>query len=435
MHIHLIGIGGVSLSFMAKYLKAQGFFVTGSDIKESFITEELENMSMPIFYGHKPENCVGADIIIYNSAISNDNPELKYARINKIPCFERAEVLRLISKRYPSVIGVAGCHGKTSVTSMICHILSKANLKFTAHIGGFDTIFGNFYQNGNDLFLSEVCEFNKNIDKFDAKTAIVLNIDNDHLNSYEGLDEIAQTFYSYLNRADFRIVNSDDNFLKQYKKDCLTFGFKEGDYCLHNLINKNGKTMFEVYEYGAYLYDFHTDIIGKYQVENILAATAAARHLNICVSDIVKGLESFKGVKRRNEYINKFKGADVIADYAHHPTEIKSFLDYIIKKKYQNTHVVFQPHTYSRTKFLLDDFINLFKDFDKLYIYKTFAARENYDYEGSGENLSNKLPKSLYFDNFDELIKTLGEKVSAKDAVLVIGAGDLYDKFIRADYN
>lgn len=431
MHIHFIGIGGVSSSALAKYLKNQGFLVTGSDKNMSFVTNELKNYDIPVFYGHKEENCLGADIVIYNSAIKTDNKELIFAYKNKIPCLERADLLRYIAKKFSNVIGVSGCHGKTTVTSMIAHILFDANLAFTAHIGGFDKDFGNFYQCGNDIFLSEVCEFNKNIDKFDASLAIALNIDSDHLNSYENFQDIKNTFYRYLDRAKFAIINSDDQNLRRYANKCLTFGLKSGDYHCENLTYENNSTNFSVYENGQFLYQYKTSLIGEYQVANILAATASTRRLGIDGNLICKGLQRFSGVKRRNEFLYKLNGADIFADYAHHPTEIKAFLDYINCKKYKKIHLVFQPHTYSRTKNLKNQFIDVLKDIDNLYLYKTFAAREEYDYDGSALKLSQNLPKSQYFDDFNELINELLQSVNIDEIILVVGAGDLYNEFVN----
>lgn len=431
MHIHFIGIGGVSTSALAKYLKAKSFFVTGSDKNRSYITNELQRLDIPIFYDHKEENCLGADIVIYNSAIKGDNPELIFALKNKIPCLERADLLRYISKKFATVIGVSGCHGKTTVTSMIAHILSQANLPFTAHVGGFDKDFGNFYQCGNDIFLSEVCEFNKNIDKFDATLAIALNIDNDHLTSYENFQDIKNTFYRYLDRAKFAIINSDDENLRRYTDKCLTFGLKSGDYHCDNLTFENNSTRFSVYEKEQFLYEYKTNLIGKYQVANVLAATATARRLGIDGNVICKGLQSFGGVKRRNEFLCKLNGADIFADYAHHPTEIKAFLDYVNCKKYKKVHLVFQPHTYSRTKNLQNQFIEVLKEVDNLYLYKTYAAREEYDHDGSALKLSQNLPKSQYFDEFTELINKLCQSVNVDEAVLIVGAGDLYDEFVN----
>ncbi len=432
MHIHFIGVGGVSTSSLAKYLKTQGFFVTGSDKRRSFITNELQMLGIQVFYGHKEENCFGADIVIYNSAIKGDNPELIYALKNKIPRLERAELLRYISKKFATVIGVSGCHGKTTVTSMVAHILSQANLKFTAHIGGFDKDFGNFYQCGKDIFLSEVCEFNKNIDKFDASLALALNIDNDHLNSYENFQDIINTFYRFLNRAKCAIINLDDYNLRRYANKRKTFGLKVGDYHCKNLTAENNSTCFSVYEYGQFLYEYKTSLIAEYQVANILAATATARHFGVDGDLICKGLQSFCGVKRRNEFLYKLNGADVFADYAHHPTEVKAFLDFVNCKNYKKIHVVFQPHTYSRTKNLSRQFIDTLKDVDNLYLYKTYAAREEYDYGGSALKLSQNLPKSQYFDEFADLIKTLRQSVKGGEVVLVVGAGDLYDKFVNS---
>lgn len=414
------------MSALAKYLSNHGFFVTGSDRFHSFATDELEYLGIKVFIGHKADNINGSDVVIYSSAIEKENPELLFAIKNKIPCFDRAELLNYLSKRFKFKIGVSGCHGKTTVTSMLSHILYSANCSFTAHIGGYDKKFGNLIDNGQRIFLTEICEFSRNINKFTADVAVALNIDNDHMNCYDSMEDLADTFYNFLDRSKYKIVNIDDKYLKKYRGSKITYGFKEGDFYIKNLEYTKGTQTFTVMEYGRPILDISTNLPGRYSVLNLLAAVAASRSLGVNKDAVLKGIASFTGVKRRNEFIGRLKGAKVIADYAHHPSEIKCFLEGL--KINGRLFVVFQPHTYSRTRLLFKDFIKALGGIENLYLYKTYAARENYDIEGSARKLADNLPKSKYYDDFDSLYEDLRNTIANDDTIIILGAGDLYER-------
>lgn len=428
MYIHIIGIGGVSTSAIAKYLIGKGFTVSGSEQKASIFTKELEQLGVKITYFHDYKNCIGKDLIIYNSAISNDNPEFRYAVENKIPLLKRSEVLKLISKGFGKTVGVAGSHGKTTVTSLLCHVFDRANLSFMSHIGGLDHTYGNYYSSGNEVFLSEVCEFEKNVNNFDADYAVLLNVDDDHLDCYESFDDLKQTFYAYLERAKYRIVNRDDENLKHYYSSSITFGLNQGDYHLKNLCKDGYCTRFTVVSDGKSLFDLRTSLVGNYNLSNVLSAVALSKTIGIDDKYIIGAVSAFNGVKRRNEMIGEINGAIVVADYAHHPKEIKCFLSSLSAKK-NDVHLVFQPHTYSRTKLLFDDFLAVLSDYDNLYLYKTFPARESYDYLGDAKRLHGAIKNSKYYDNFVVLYDDLKRKVNSSNIVIILGAGDLYDYF------
>lgn len=429
MYIHFIGIGGVSTSALAKYLIGKGFSVSGSDQKSSVFTKELEKLGVKITKFHDYKNCIGKDVIIYNSAITEDNVELHYAIENKIPIFKRSELLKLISKSFDKTVGVAGSHGKTTVTALLCHVFDRANLDFTAHIGGLDRKFGNYYSKGHSIFLSEVCEFEKNVNNFDADYAVLLNVDDDHLNCYDGFDDLKQTFYAYLNRAKYRIVNRDDPNLKPYYSS-ITFGLNEGDYHLKDIRNDGDFTRFTVMNDGKSLFELSTWLKGDYNLSNVLSAVAVSKTLGIDDNSIIDAVSNFKGVKRRSEILGKINGAVVLADYAHHPSEMKCFFSSLSAKKC-DVYLVFQPHTYSRTKLLFDDFLKVLSGYDNLYLYKTFAARESYDYLGDAKRLSSALENSKYFDDLDALYNELKRRVNSRNTVIIMGAGDLYDYFFE----
>lgn len=430
LKIHFIGIGGVSTSAIAKYFYKRGYYISGSDKSKSYITEELENLGIKINYFHHRNNCKNCDVVIYNSAIDELNPELLYARYLKIPCYTRAEILNLIAKNFDTKIGISGTHGKTTVTALLAHILYAGNLPFTAHIGGYDGVFGNFIDSGNKIFLSEVCEFKRNINLFTADYATVLNIDNDHMNCYQNLNDLYSVFNSFLNRAKFRIINIDDKMLKNYSSDAITYGISEGDYHIENLNVSENFQKFTISEFGKSRFEIKTSLLGKYSLYNVLAGIAVARTLKISFSDVQNGINTFLGVKRRNEFLGTKNNVKYYADYAHHPSEIISFFEGFLKNTDKNTtYVVFQPHTYSRTKLLFGDFIEVFKNLDNLYLFSTYPARENFDYDGSSEKLSKYLPKSKYFENFEDLKNSLVNNLRKGDTVLILGAGDIYQKF------
>lgn len=415
---------------MAKYLLHKGFVVTGSDKKISDISKDLEDLGAKIVYFHDEGNVKGADVVIYNSAIKNDNPELNFAVDNKIPTFSRAQLLNLISKYFKYKIGVSGSHGKTTVTSLISHILYAAGSNFTAHIGGFDQVFGNFIEFGKQIFLSEVCEFNRNIDLFYPDLAVVTNIDNDHMNCYKDLNDLTETFFRFLNKADVKIINGDDVRLKNYQNNAVTFGLSSGDYTVNDVKRFKDSQSFTIIGIGGTRLEVTTPFSGDYYIYDILAAVAVCKTLKISDENVLDGLSNFKGVKRRNEFLGERNDVKYYADYAHHPSEISCYLKSVTSKmNLDEIYVVFQPHTYSRTKLLFNDFIEVFKDLKNLCLVKTYAAREVFDYDGSAEKLSKYLPDSVYFDDFISLYGWIDDNVPKGSIVLIVGAGDVYDFF------
>lgn len=418
------------MSALAQYLNFKGYFVTGSDKISSETIKRLKSDGICVFIGHSEQNVAGADVVIYSSAISNDNPELQFAIDNKLPCVKRSALLKIISNSFCNRIGVCGSHGKTTVTSMLAHVFNRAKLSFTAHIGGCDNDFGNLIIKGDGVFLSEVCEFKHSIDDFTAETAICLNVDNDHLNCYDGFDDLKNTFYDYLNRAKLRIINGDDRSLKDYKNKAVLFGLKKGDYRIEKYKTyPDGGASFKVVGKLDYPIEFELPYCAEYYAMNVLAAVSASHCIGIKEQFIFEGINEFKGVKRRNEVIGNLNGIPVIADYAHHPTEIESFLS---ARRNEQVICVFQPHTYSRTKILFDDFISVLSGVKKLYLYKTYSAREEFDYSGSCEKLKESLVNAIYYEDFNELFSAVKKESlnCDKDSeILVIGAGDLYDKF------
>lgn len=434
MKICFLGIGGVSMAKLAAYLKSLGFYVYGQDRTESDATRALKKLGINVFIG---ENFVGvknADIVVFSSAISESSYELTAAKSLKIPVIKRAELLAMILRRFKNSIGVAGSHGKTTVTKMIATVLKVAKINFFEHIGAFEGEFNSHFIKTPEFAVSEVCEYKKNIAYVTVKTAVVLNADNDHLDSYGNVSELKKEFYKYLDRAQIKIINADDVNLKEYasrfnggnKTPCLySYGIVNiADYTANNLSESEGEYSFDVYKSGAAFLKIKLRVLGLHNVYNALAAIAALDLNGVSAQDIKFGIESYAGAVRRFEKLGEFGKTTIIADYAHHPTEIKATLK-TMKELYGEDYVViFQPHTYSRTKILFDDFISALCE-EELVIYKTYAARESYDEAGDGARLAKEL--------FASYVKTPAEifeyiNTGNKKAALIMGAGDIYDE-------
>ena len=278
LNVHFIGIGGVSMSALAKYLFSLGFSVSGSDISKSRYTDELIKSGIKVYIGHSADNLKDVQVVIYNDAINDKNEELLYAKQNGLYLLKRAELLKMVSENFKRVIGVCGCHGKTTATSMLANLLFFAKEKFTSHIGGDDKRLKNMYSSGGDIFLTEVCEFKKNINLFTADIAVCLNIDKDHLDSYSSFEELKESYYTYLKRSDTAVIFDGDKELKKYDgNNKITFGSKKtSDYYYTDEKEKNGKYSFKVYKSGKYFLTVRLGVYGKHNILNALSATATA---------------------------------------------------------------------------------------------------------------------------------------------------------------
>lgn len=420
--IYFIGIGGVSMSALAKLMKNIGYKVGGSDSSESEYTEELEHMGIPVQTGIQNQSVKDYGIVVFTDAVKENNAQLKEARALDKLVLSRGELLREVSRLYKNVIAVAGCHGKTTCTAMLAHIFYCAQEKFTCHIGGRDSTFNNYYCNGDSYFITEACEYNKNFLKLKADTAVILNSDADHLECYGNADELKKSYIRFAEKAATAIHLYGDLPLNYG----ITFGFDDrADYYAKRIKNNGGKYSFVLYENSSESCKIELNVFGKHNVLNALAATAAARSCGIAFKDVAAGLNGFRGVERRFENIGKYQGANVIADYAHHPNEIRATLKTAATVTKGDIYVIFQPHTYSRTKNLFKQFRRALCYVNKLLIYKTFPAREYFDDAGSALTLSQSLKKSRYADcvrDIEYFLNGAGEG----DTVLVLGAGDIY---------
>lgn len=409
------------MSALAKYLLNLGKKVGGSDSVEGEFTAELIDLGVEIDFGRE-DNSDDYELIIYTDAISENDFRLKRVRDLGKTVIPRGRFLYEVSRNFKKVIAVSGCHGKTTCTSMLAHILSSADKKFASHIGGKDLKFSNFYYCGNDIFLTEACEYKKNFLLLKPDFAVILNSDPDHLECYGSAEELKNSYIKFANNASHSFTLYKD----MPESDSITFGFdKAADYYAENIKINEGKSKFTVFERGAELGKIALDVYGRHNVLNALAAIAVARAADIPFENIARGLSDFCGVERRFEKIASINGVSYYADYAHHPNELKAALKTARKITDGKLYVVFQPHTYSRTKLLFDEFVKVLNPVSDLLIYKTFAAREYYDDAGSALTLSQRLKKAVYGDSVED-IRDFIDKAKENDLVIFLGAGDIY---------
>ncbi|MGN0805784.1 MAG: UDP-N-acetylmuramate--L-alanine ligase [Candidatus Coproplasma sp.] len=418
---YFVGIGGVSMSALAKILLKNGKTVAGYDRVDGQCVQSLRESGIMV-------NCdLNADIssfdcVVYTDAIPSNNRILLNARrLNKL-VVSRGRLLAEVCGRFKSVTAVAGCHGKTTCTAMISHIFKTAELDFSAHIGGDDLQFKNAYVGGNGYFVTEACEFKRNFLLLEPDIGVILNSDADHLDCYGTAENLKNAYREFAQQSKTAISLYGDGVGGE-----ITFGLDDrATYYAKKLRNENGYFHFIAYEKGVELGNVALSVAGKHNVLNALAAIAVARTLKLGFDVIAEGLAQFKGVGRRFERIGTINGASCIADYAHHPNEIKAALKTARLVVQGDLYVVFQPHTYSRTKMLFKQFVGVLSSVKRLMIYKTYAAREYYDDAGSALTLSNALKRSKYGDCPTDIVAfTAGCK--SGDAVLFLGAGDIYD--------
>ncbi len=427
--VYFIGIGGISMSALAKLLSVRGCLISGSDGTKGEETDALAFYGVKVYIGEdgQREALHAADAVVYTDAISPEHCELKWAREHQKRLYSRAELLGEICREFSTVVAVAGSHGKTTCTSMMAHALKGIGVPFTAHIGGEDQSLGNFYATGKDYFVTEACEYKKNLLKIQPSVAVLLNIDRDHMECYDGEEDLIDCFYRYCDGGKTAFVCADDPRC-QALGDFPTFGINctLADYRAVDLRAKEERYSFTVEEYGKRLCRIRLRAIGKCNVYNALAAFAAMRSLGFNEREIAKGLENFTAVKRRFEKIGSYHGASFICDYAHHPREILSTLSTVEGIRKGTLYVVFQPHTYSRTKALMAEFVSVLGNVKNLMIYKTYPARERFDEEGSAARLAGLIGDCLYAENVYVLKTWIKKTVRDGDVVLFLGAGDVY---------
>lgn len=428
-HVHLVGIGGVSMRPLGLVLKGMGLFVTGSDMNASVSTDELISRGIDVSIGHRAENIRGADCIIRTAAAHNDNPEIAAARAEGIPVFERAQAWGQIMKSYHNAICVSGTHGKTTTTSMVTHIMMEANLDPTVMIGGYLPLLHAGHRVGNgDTIILESCEYCDSFLNFYPTLAVVLNIEADHLDYFKDLNAIEKSFHQFAQSATFGILaNGDDANTMEAMKGlhCTTFGLD-----LHNDVHaENISDDFRSYDVicdGAFYCHLNLGVVGRHNAMNALAAAGTAWMLGVEGAVCARGIAGFHGAGRRLEFKGSYHGADIYDDYAHHPGELAATIDAVRTMGYQRMVLAFQPHTYSRTKALFDDFVRELKRPDQVVLAEIYAARERNTIGISSRDLAQQIPGAAYCETLPEVTAWLRQNVRPGDVVLTVGAGDIY---------
>ena len=437
-NIHMIGIGGVSMSGIAEILHYWGFEVCGSNISPNENTTKLIAAGIPVKFGHNADNIVGSDVVVYTAAISKDNPELVRAQELGIPTIERADFLGELTRCFEDTITVAGTHGKTTTTSMVSLCFLEALKNPSIQVGAtLPEIDGNYLVGNSEYFIIEACEYVESFLKFSPKSEIILNIDNDHLDYFKNFDNIKNAFVKYvklLPEDGLLVVNGDDvnclELLSSTSAKCLTYGIsnKNTDFFAVNItFDENGCAEFDVYNKNVLFGRFKLSVPGMHNVLNSLGCIALCSEYGISAEYIAKALLKFQGACRRFEFKGNVSGANVYDDYGHHPTEILATAKALMAKKYNKSWVIFQPHTYSRTYNLLTDFAKVLLNFDNVIIVDIYAARETNIYDITSEDLVSKIKEfgkdALYIPDFNECVSYLKSNVEAGDIVLTLGAG------------
>ena len=428
-HVHLVGIGGVSMRPLGLVLQGMGLQVTGSDMNASVSTDELIAKGIHVEIGHRAENIHGACCIIRTAAAHNDNPEIAAARVLGIPVFERAQAWGVIMQSYRHAVCVSGTHGKTTTTSMLAHVLMAAQMDPTVMIGGFLPLLGAGHRVGNgDTILLESCEYCDSFLNFFPSLAVILNIEADHLDYFTDLQQIQNSFRQFAALAtDHILVNGDDfNTLQAVEGlQYITFGFGAHN-CVRGVnISQDWRNM-DVECNGEFYCHLELNVLGKHNALNALAAMGAAWILGINGAVAAQSLDTFRGADRRMQYKGKFNGADVYDDYAHHPGELAATIDAVRSSGAQRLVVAFQPHTYTRTKALFDDFVTELKKADVVVLAEIYAARERNTVGISSRDLQAQIPGAVYCETLPEVTACLKEIARPGDMILTIGAGDIY---------
>ena len=446
--VHFIGIGGISMSAIALILLKNGFTVSGSDISENENVKELEEKGIKVYIGHKKENIqADLDIVVYSKAIHDDNEEIIEAKNKNILLMSRSEILGQIMTNYKERICIAGTHGKTTTTSLVAKVLLDKNLDPTINVGGIvDEIGGNSHIGENqNLFVAEACEYTNSFLDFSPTLEVITNIEEDHLDFFKDLDDIRKSFKKFIEllpKDGLLIINNrieDIDYLVKDKKNdikVLTYGDDEtADYYFKNVsYDDKHYQSFDVYYKDKLIGRMRQKLIGRHNALNFVAALALLLNMGLSFDEVKNSLMDFKGARRRLQVMKIENGISYIDDYAHHPTEIEASLTALKEIKHNKLYLVFQPHTFTRTKALYSDFVRVLGNNEITILAKIYPAREkdlgiisSKDIrDGIKLDKNNKNNICEYYDNFDDIYKFIKENATSGDLVVTMGAGDVY---------
>ncbi|MDP9267556.1 MAG: UDP-N-acetylmuramate--L-alanine ligase [Acidobacteriota bacterium] len=445
--IHFVGIGGIGMSGIAEVMVNLGYKVSGSDLKHSAVTERLVKLGATIFEGHSAENIASAapEVLVTSSAIARDNPEVAEARRRKIPVIQRAEMLaELMRLKYG--IAIAGMHGKTTTTSMVAQVLAAGGLDPTVIVGGRVEAMGSNARLGKSQYLvAEADESDRSFLKLSPILSVVTNVDREHMDCYRDMADVERTFIEFMDRVPFygMVVTCNDNdalraLLPKVDRRVVTYGTRPGsDFCVAlppaAAVIAGGErpvSNFSVTFGGKPLGDFHLHVPGAHNVLNATAAIAVGIGLEVPVAAIREALEKFRGVDRRFHSKGRAAGVTVIDDYGHHPTEIRATLAAARQCGFRRIHVIFQPHRYTRTQLLLDDFATAFGDADSVHVLDIYAASEQPIAGVTGEALAQHIAQrggkaAVYQASFADAVEVVAQEAKEGDMVLTLGAGSV----------
>lgn len=448
VHIHFIGIGGISMSGLAELLHTKGFQVSGSDARKSKITEHLSKLGIEVVYGQRASNISSdIDVAVFTAAVKPDNPEYQAVVEHNIPLLDRAELLGQIMAHYKDAIGIAGTHGKTTTTSMLSLMLIEGMFDPTVSVGGIlDNIEGNIRIGESEHFIVESCEYTNSFLKFYPVNEIILNIEADHLDFFKDINDVRHSFRLFAEKVPVHgnlIINSSipdyKELIEDLKCNIITFGVNldkncneenQSDYMACNVeYDKLGRGHYDLYKKGTLLDHIELGVIGVHNISNSVAAIALADTLGVSMQAIKSALKKFTGTERRFEYKGEVGGVKIFDDYAHHPTEIKATLTAAKRYPHKKLWCVFQPHTYTRTKSLLNEFAEALSECDNVILADIYAAREKNPGDISSRDLQKKIEesgkKAYYFPSFDEIENFLLQNCTNGDLLITMGAGDV----------
>ena len=433
--IHFIGIGGSGMSPIAEILHHKGYSITGSDRAVSDTLERVRSWGIPVSMENRADNVDGADLVVYSAAVPKDNPELTAAQAQGIPTVERSVMLGELVRQYPQSIAVAGTHGKTTTTSMITQIFLEAGRDPSAIIGGkLPSIGSNARVGHSDVIVCEACEYVDTFLQLTPAVSVILNIDEDHLDYFGNLENIILSFRQFASQTTKAlVVNGDDPNSKSAVEGLqgpkiVTFGLDpSNDYCAADFSDDaRACESFTLLHRGEVLTQIHLSVPGRHNVLNALAAAATAHVCGIAPQDIAKGLQAFAGVHRRFEILGKFHDITVADDFAHHPTELTVTLTAAMQMGFRTVWAIFQPHTFSRTYLLMDDFAKALAIPDKVVMTEILPVREVNTYGVHVRDLAEKVPGSRWFSSFEEICDYVMEQAKPGDLILTLGGGDVY---------
>ena len=432
--IHMIGIGGAGMCPLAEILHSRGYVLSGSDNNQTDTLERVRSLGVRVTLGHSPENIGDAQAVVYSAAIMKDNPELRAAFDSGLPVLERSELLGAVTRQYGNVISVCGTHGKTTVSSMITHILIKSGLEPSAVIGGkLPLINANGLAGASDTLVCEACEYVDTFLKLSTDKTVVLNIDADHLEYFKTVDNLILSFRKFADMTtDLLIINGEDartlRAVGGLDKRVITFGFGEdNDYYTGNIQKLAGtQTRFDLYHKGELLCGITLSIPGRHNILNAVAACAASLDEGVSPAQLSAALESFTGAGRRFEVLGNPRGITVADDYAHHPAELEVTLKTAMEMGFNRVIAIFQPFTFSRTQMLLDEFAQALSIPDICILTPIMGSREVNTYGIRTQDLGEKIPGAVWFDTFEQVAEHAVKKAQPGDLIITMGCGDVY---------